>query len=233
MKVGGLLVKTLAKPVARQLKVDAEHVGWLREACTSIGQTTNYLTSRLTHASSLDKWKKPYKHIELKATEAREKGAEIVSEGFVLTVAVTVMGYEYNRQNNYKEAAARRKEEKEAERRADVEARYAEALAPAASAAVAREKPRILMGGSPAALKPPPMILPPPSLFKTTSSRGALVGVVRRGVAGLRLRGATSADVAVRALRTTNRRAMAAESSRNVSSRPLHRHADRHLCLSW
>ena len=102
MKVGGLLVKTLAKPVARQLKVDAEHVGWLREACTSIGQTTNYLTSRLTHASSLDKWKKPYKHIELKATEAREKGAEIVSEGFVLTVAVTVMGYEYNRQNNYK-----------------------------------------------------------------------------------------------------------------------------------
>ena len=115
MKVGGLLVKTLAKPVARQLKVDAEHVGWLREACTSIGQTTNYLTSRLTHASSLDKWKKPYKHIELKATEAREKGAEIVSEGFVLTVAVTVMGYEYNRQNNYKEAAARRKEEKEAE----------------------------------------------------------------------------------------------------------------------
>ena len=123
MKVGGLLVKTLAKPVARQLKVDAEHVGWLREACTSIGQTTNYLTSRLTHASSLDKWKKPYKHIELKATEAREKGAEIVSEGFVLTVAVTVMGYEYNRQNNYKEAAARRKEEKEAERRADVEAR--------------------------------------------------------------------------------------------------------------
>ena len=114
MKVGGLLVKTLAKPVARQLKVDAEHVGWLREACTSIGQTTNYLTSRLTHASSLDKWKKPYKHIELKATEAREKGAEIVSEGFVLTVAVTVMGYEYNRQNNYKEAAARRKEEKEA-----------------------------------------------------------------------------------------------------------------------
>ena len=109
MKVGGLLVKTLAKPVARQLKVDAEHVGWLREACTSIGQTTNYLTSRLTHASSLDKWKKPYKHIELKATEAREKGAEIVSEGFVLTVAVTVMGYEYNRQNNYKEAAARKK----------------------------------------------------------------------------------------------------------------------------
>ena len=123
MKVGGLLVKTLAKPVARQLKVDAEHVGWLREACTSIGQTTNYLTSRLTHASSLDKWKKPYKHIELKATEAREKGAEIVSEAFVLTVAVTVMGYEYNRQNNYKEAAARRKEEKEAERRADVEKR--------------------------------------------------------------------------------------------------------------
>jgi chaperonin cofactor prefoldin len=123
MKVGGLLVKTLAKPVARQLKVDAEHVGWLREACTSIGQTTNYLTSRLTHASSLDKWKKPYKHIELKATEAREKGAEIVSEGFVLTVAVTVMGYEYNRQNNYKEAAARRKEEKEDMRRRDVEAR--------------------------------------------------------------------------------------------------------------
>ena len=80
--------------------------------------------------------------------------------------------------------------------------------APAAKAAVASEKPRILMGGSPAALKPPPMILPPPSLFKTTSSRGALVGVVLRGVAGLRLRGATSADVAVRALRTTNRRAI-------------------------
>jgi len=38
--------------------------------------------------------------------------------------------------------------------------------------------------------------------------------VVLRGVAGLRLRGATSADVAVRALRTTNRRAMVAESSR-------------------
>ena len=126
MKVGGLLVKTLAKPVARQLKVDAEHVGWLREACTSIGQTTNYLTSRLTHASSLDKWKKPYKHIELKATEAREKGAEIVSEGFVLTVAVTVMGYEYNRQNNYKEAAARRKEEKEAAKAARKEAKQAD-----------------------------------------------------------------------------------------------------------
>merc|ERR1719460_3038879 len=68
------------------------------------------------------------------------------------------------------------------------------------------------MGGSPAALKPPPMILPPPSLCTTTSSRGALVGVVLRGVAGLRLRGATSADVvAVRALRTI-RRAIAAGS---------------------
>ena len=45
-----------------------------------------------------------------------------MSEG-LLTVAVTVMGYEYNRQNNYQEAAARRTDENAAARRADVEAR--------------------------------------------------------------------------------------------------------------
>ena len=123
MKVGGLLVKTLAKPVARQLKVDAEHVGWLREYCCRMGQTTNYLTNRISHASSLDKWKKPYRHVDLKNTEALEKGSEILSEGFVLTVAVSVMGYEYNRQTNYKAAAEERKAQVEAGRRADVEAR--------------------------------------------------------------------------------------------------------------
>ena len=38
MKVGGLVVKTLAKPVAKQLKADAEHINWLRKGCTSMGQ---------------------------------------------------------------------------------------------------------------------------------------------------------------------------------------------------
>ena len=34
-------VKTLAKPVGRQLKADAEHVLWLQDLCTSMGQTSN------------------------------------------------------------------------------------------------------------------------------------------------------------------------------------------------
>ena len=145
MKVGGLLVKTLAKPVARQLKVDAEHVGWLREACTSIGQTTNYLTSRLTHASSLDKWKKPYNISNSKPPRLERRARKLVSEGFVLTVAVTVMGYEYNRQNNYKEAAARRKEEKggRAARRRRGPARAARGLACESSS----RRPRRRRGG--------------------------------------------------------------------------------------
>ena len=38
MKIGGLVVKTLAKPVAKQLKADAETVLWLGDACRTLGQ---------------------------------------------------------------------------------------------------------------------------------------------------------------------------------------------------
>lgn len=38
MKIGGLVVKTLAKPVAKQLKTDAETVLWLGDACRTLGQ---------------------------------------------------------------------------------------------------------------------------------------------------------------------------------------------------
>lgn len=60
MKVGGLVartprrpplpdackkpesqVKTLAKPVAKQLKADAQHIAWLRTMCTSLGWSSH------------------------------------------------------------------------------------------------------------------------------------------------------------------------------------------------
>ena len=34
-------VKTLAKPVAKQLKADAQHIAWLRTMCTSLGWSSH------------------------------------------------------------------------------------------------------------------------------------------------------------------------------------------------
>mmetsp|Transcript_17545 Transcript_17545/g.57040 ORF Transcript_17545/g.57040 Transcript_17545/m.57040 type:complete len:159 (+) Transcript_17545:48-524(+) len=143
MKVGGLVVKTLAKPVAKQLKADAQHIAWLRTMCTSLGWSSHYFTRRLSHATSLESFRKPYKHVDLKDSDCLNRGSEIVSEGLVLGVAIAVAAYEYEKSAHKKVVAEQKQEAREAQAAADLEARLVRIEAGLADVSAAlRDRPK-------------------------------------------------------------------------------------------
>ena len=152
MKVGGLVVKTMAKPVARQLKADAQHIAWLRNSCMAIGQGSHYFVRRVGHATSMYQFNKPYKHIDLKNGDALEKGSESLSEGLILSVAVAVAVYEYDKGVQKKADAEARHAAAEVQRVADLGARLAriEAGLAGVEAALASKRPARSWWGGPA-----------------------------------------------------------------------------------
>jgi len=83
------------------------------------------VTARLNHALSLSRPRKPYKHVDLKNREALNRGSEMLSEGFVLSVAIAVAAYEYDKSTRAKAAASERAEAAERRRVEAVERRLA------------------------------------------------------------------------------------------------------------
>ena len=109
-KLGALLVKTLAKPVAGAIKARAKDHPAFRGACIAMAQTYHRLEiqmrRRLYGQVAVDAYIAP-----LNEQVAVDTAADFLGEGVVFSVAVGVLAFEYGRQS-LKEAA---KEARQAE----------------------------------------------------------------------------------------------------------------------
>jgi optic atrophy 3 protein len=112
-KLATLLVKTLAKPLSKQIKHWSAEKNFSKRVLIGIGQSSHSITSRMTI------WSAGYKvkHITpLEEEKALSTGAEFVSEAFVLFVSAGAVIFEYNRTNEktrQKEEGLRRKADQE------------------------------------------------------------------------------------------------------------------------
>lgn len=93
-KLAGLLVKTLAKPLAKRIKHEAARTVSGQNIIISLGQLTHGVTSRMTV------WSMGYKVksvAPLEETKALAKGAEFLGESFIFLVAGGIVVYEYDK----------------------------------------------------------------------------------------------------------------------------------------
>mmetsp|Transcript_22869 Transcript_22869/g.33453 ORF Transcript_22869/g.33453 Transcript_22869/m.33453 type:complete len:252 (-) Transcript_22869:203-958(-) len=108
-KLGGLLIKTLAKPMAKRIKHEFSRFPSTQKALISIGQTAHQMTSRLTI------WSAGYKVRNINPLEpekALSKGADILGESFVFAVGGGVVVYDYTTS----QAKSKAKEQKNLEK---------------------------------------------------------------------------------------------------------------------
>ncbi|KAJ1452818.1 optic atrophy 3 protein-domain-containing protein [Pelagophyceae sp. CCMP2097] len=125
LKIAGLILKTLAKPVGKQIKHEADRVEWLREACIRTGQFSHYCTSRLAFITSDGLRFGKFRVVDLKNSEAQSVGADIMSETFILTVAASVAIEEYTRSSRKRAIDEARKEAEIEAEKADLAQRLA------------------------------------------------------------------------------------------------------------
>ncbi|KAK1747781.1 OPA3 family protein [Skeletonema marinoi] len=103
-KLAGLLIKTISKPVAKQIKHSAIKYGTSRSALMSVGQASHAITTRMTI------WSSGYKVRSISKLEdeaALSRGADLLSEAIVFSVAAGVTTYEYLRSSE----SSKKKEE--------------------------------------------------------------------------------------------------------------------------
>jgi hypothetical protein len=103
-KLGSLLMKTLAKPLSKQVKHHFTNYQLGQQILEGIGQGTHNLTSRMTI------WSSGYRVrsiTPLERQEAIKQGADFIGESFVVVVSAGLLIWEYNRSND----AAKAKDE--------------------------------------------------------------------------------------------------------------------------
>ena len=94
-KLGGLLFKTVMKPVSSGLKAYAAHNPTFSKGCYWVANT--YYRS---YNSLLKGLRLPYQVTPLTNEQAVKLGTELVGEGVVLGGAVGVLYYEYQKSSN-------------------------------------------------------------------------------------------------------------------------------------
>ncbi|KAL7494318.1 hypothetical protein ACHAWT_003047 [Skeletonema menzelii] len=103
-KLAGLLIKTISKPVAKQIKHSAIRYETSRSALIAVGQASHKITTRMTI------WSSGYKVRSISKLEdeaALSRGADLLSEAIVFSVAAGVTTYEYLRSSE----SSKKKEE--------------------------------------------------------------------------------------------------------------------------
>lgn len=115
LKLSGLLVKTVAKPVAARMKIEAtKHPNFLKWVLFT-GQSAHAISSRLTVMAS------GYKFMNVKPLpqeEALSKGINFLSEAFVFCIAGGIITFEYTRAEiNNREKAVKAAEKEAGEKR--------------------------------------------------------------------------------------------------------------------
>lgn len=144
VKLGSLLVKTLAKPVAKNIKSQAVKINSTREALIWVGQSSHALTTRMTI------WSSGYKVRSISKIDddtALSQGADILSESIIFGVSVCLLAFEYNRSSDKE----RRKEETRHKKIRDESTRLQEKLDSLDKRLVALEKyveNKSLLGGT-------------------------------------------------------------------------------------
>ena len=95
-----LFIKTLAKPMAKQVKHQFVKQPMTRSWLIWVGQTAHATTTRMTI------WSSGYKVRSISKIEdeaALSRGADLLSESFIFSVSVLILMYEYNRSNEKEE----------------------------------------------------------------------------------------------------------------------------------
>jgi len=121
LKLGGLAIKTLAKPVAKRMKVEATERPGLKKFYVTVGQWTHQASAWITISSA---GHKSLGVKELEEVAAFTRGADFLSEALVFFVGGAILTFEYTRSNM---SAAQKEAAKEAGRqkfREDLEARF-------------------------------------------------------------------------------------------------------------
>ena len=92
-KLAGLLIKTLAKPLSKQIKHQVSRYPAGQRLLIGIGQSTHAITSRLTI------WAAGYRVrsiTPLEEEKALKEGAEFMGESFLFLISGSWLLYEYN-----------------------------------------------------------------------------------------------------------------------------------------
>lgn len=111
LKIGGLLIKTLSKPLTTRLKKEAKRFQNFSKVCVATGQLTHQISSRFTAMAQGYKVKEIN---PLADEEALARGISFLSETFLFLIAGGIIVIEFNRseeKNALKAEAARKKEE--------------------------------------------------------------------------------------------------------------------------
>ncbi|KAF0686918.1 Aste57867_21312 [Aphanomyces stellatus] len=123
-KVGGLLLRTLTKPVAKALKTNAKTQPWLNSICHSVGQHQNRAAWQIQMGMQGQVHSKSVKIKELPADQAVEKGADFLGEVLIFSVALAVAAYEYDRSNKSSKEKERKANERDLQKQTDIDMRF-------------------------------------------------------------------------------------------------------------
>ncbi|GLD97394.1 hypothetical protein PINS_up006078 [Pythium insidiosum] len=120
IKLGGLIVRTLTKPLAKVVKTRSKTDPRLNALCHRLGQQQHHLLFKF-HMGF--RGVSNYTIKDLPADQAVEKGADLIGELIIFSVAVAVASFEYSRsttkskEKEQLELDKKRRQEEEIERR--------------------------------------------------------------------------------------------------------------------
>eukprot|EP00088_Acartia_fossae_P021570 TRINITY_DN2297_c0_g1_i10.p1 TRINITY_DN2297_c0_g1~~TRINITY_DN2297_c0_g1_i10.p1 ORF type:complete len:250 (-),score=60.84 TRINITY_DN2297_c0_g1_i10:118-867(-) len=110
-KLGFLLVKQVSKPIAKSIAARARNSKFFRTyVCIPVAQLFHWYEIRLK-MRMLNIGGKVTKVPKLNEAKAIEQGSEILSEFIILSIAATILIYEYNRSKEKEEAKELAKEQ--------------------------------------------------------------------------------------------------------------------------
>eukprot|EP01132_Coremiostelium_polycephalum_P009050 gene9050-11085_t len=93
MKVAALLIKSIAKPLSKQLKVQVSKSPRIHDSFVGMARLWHKLDVKLSRFTG----DTTRKSAELNVNAAIDLGSEMVSEGFLLVVAISILLYENNK----------------------------------------------------------------------------------------------------------------------------------------
>lgn len=108
IKLGGLVVRTLTKPLAKVVKSRSKVHPGLNYVCNQLGQGQHRLMIKF-HMGFRGIQK--YNIKDIPEDQAVEKGADLIGEIMIFSVAVAVASYEYTRSSAKSKEAERKNEE--------------------------------------------------------------------------------------------------------------------------
>ncbi|CAI5726972.1 unnamed protein product [Peronospora destructor] len=121
IKLGGLVARTLTKPLARTIKARSKAHPFLNFACFRLGQQVHCITMKL-HMGFRDI--SSYTIKPLPTDQAVEQGADLIGEIVVFSVALGVASLEYSRSAASTRAKEAKQKEQQLQEKREMEERF-------------------------------------------------------------------------------------------------------------